>query len=101
MEIGSIELSPNKLKSTSVVYLVVSAAQNGQFDRFFEVLRGIGDLLPGLSSFVINHFCYQTSESLLSLCLARYYNILIGKRVNVTIWQGKCCKRVARRSRLM
>ena len=39
------------------------------------------------------------SESLPSLCLARYYNILIGKRVNVTIWQGKCCKRVARRSR--
>jgi len=40
------------------------------------------DLLPSLSSFVINHFCYQTSESLPSLCLARYYNLLIGKRVN-------------------
>jgi len=32
MEIGSIESSPNKRKSTSVVYLVVSAAQDGQFD---------------------------------------------------------------------
>jgi len=34
MEIGLIKSSPNKHKSTSVVYLVVSAAQNGQFDRF-------------------------------------------------------------------
>jgi len=35
MEIGLIESSPNKRKSTSVVYVVVvSAAQNGQFDRF-------------------------------------------------------------------
>ena len=56
----------------------------------------IGDLVPGLSSFVVNHFCYQTSTSLPSFCLARYYNVLIGKRVNVTIWQKeKGCKRVA------
>ena len=34
MEKGSIESSPNKNKSTLVVYLVVSADQNGQFDRF-------------------------------------------------------------------
>ena len=47
----------------------------------------IGDLVPGLRSFVVNHFCCQTSKSLPSLCLARYYNVLIGKRVNVTIWQ--------------
>ena len=33
-----------------------------------------------------------------SLCLARYYNLLIDEWVNVTIRQ-KCCKRVARRSR--
>ena len=60
----------------------------------------IGDLVPGLSSFVVNHFCYQTSKSLPSLCLARYYNVLISKRVNVTIWKKeKGCKRVARRSR--
>ena len=105
MEKGSIESSPNKNKSTIVVYLVVSADQNGQFDRFerlrlmnscntdiffshyyhlqsvrFE-LRAIGDLLPGLTSFVVNHFCSQTSKSLPSLCIARYYNVLIGKRV--------------------
>ena len=29
----------------------------------------IGALLPGLSSFVVNHFCYQTLKSLPSLCL--------------------------------
>ena len=34
MEKGSIESSPNKNKSTLVVYLVFSADQNGQFDRF-------------------------------------------------------------------
>ena len=60
----------------------------------------IGDLVPGLSSFVVSHFCYQTSKSLPSLCLARYYNVLIGERVNVTIWQKKKGrKHVAQRSR--
>ena len=34
MEKGSIESSSNKNKSTLVVYLVVSADQNGQLDRF-------------------------------------------------------------------
>ena len=34
MEKGSIESSPNKNKSTLVVYSVFSADQNGQFDRF-------------------------------------------------------------------
>ena len=77
MEIGSIGSSPNERKSTSVVYLVVSAAQNGQFDWFERFC----DLLPNLRSFVINNFCYQTSESLPSLCLSRYYNLLICKRV--------------------
>ena len=94
VEIELIKSSPNKRKSTSVVYLVVSAAQNGQFDWFERLC----DLLPDLRSFVINNFCYQTSESLPSLCLARYYNLLIDKWVNVTIRQ-KCFKRVARRSR--
>ena len=77
MEIGSIGSSPNERKSTSVVYLVVSAAQNGQFDWFERFCV----LLPNLRSFVINNFCYQTSESLPSLCLSRYYNLLICKRV--------------------
>ena len=34
IEKGSIESSPNKNKSTLVVYVAVSADQNGQFDRF-------------------------------------------------------------------
>ena len=46
MEIGSIELSPNKLKSTSVVYLVVSAAQNGQFDRFVRFCVALAICYP-------------------------------------------------------
>ena len=40
------------------------------------------DLLPGLSSFVINHFCYQTSKSLPPLCLARF-NRQASKRDNL------------------
>ena len=40
------------------------------------------DLLPGLSSFVINHFCYQTSKSLPPLCLARF-NWQASKRDNL------------------
>ena len=39
-------------------------------------------MLPGRGSFVVNHFCYQTSKSLPSLCLARYYSVVIGKRVH-------------------
>ena len=72
-----------------IVYLVFSADQNGQFDRFERFCVPLADLFPGLSSFVVNHFCYETSKSLHSLCLARYYNVLIGKQVNVTIWQRK------------
>ena len=64
-----------------------------------KVLRANSDLLPGLSSFVVNQFCYQTSKSLPSICLVRYYNVSISKRVNVTIGKGKGCKRVARRRR--
>lgn len=30
-------------------------------------MLAIGDLFPGLGSFVVNHFCYQTLESLPSL----------------------------------
>ena len=37
----------------------------------------------------VNHFCCRISNSLPSLCLARYYNILIGKPVNVTKEKGR------------
>ena len=33
MEKGSVKSSPNKNKSTLVAYVVVSADQNGHFDR--------------------------------------------------------------------
>ena len=40
------------------------------------------DYLPCLSKFVVNCFCYRTSESLHSLSLLRFYNLLIGKQLN-------------------
>ena len=46
-------------------------------------LSAIGDLLPGLSSFVVNHFCYHTSKSLPSLCLLKYFNRQASKRNNL------------------
>ena len=45
-----------------------------------KVWRAIGNLFPGLSSFVIDHSWDQTLESLL----------LIGKQGNIR--KGKCCK---------
>ena len=77
-----------QIPSTLVVYLVFSADQNGQFDRFERFRVPLADLLLGLRIFVVNHFGYQTSKSLPSLCLARFYNVLIGKRGNVTVWQN-------------
>ena len=61
-----------QIPSTLVVYLVFSADQNGQFDRFERFCVPLADLLPGLRIFVVNHYGYQTSKSLPSLCLARY-----------------------------
>ena len=40
-------------------------------------------MLPGLSSFVVNPFCYQTSKSLPSLCLLQYFNRQASKRNNL------------------
>lgn len=37
-------------------------------------------LLPGLSNFVVNCFCYWTTESPSTLSLKRYHNLLIGKQ---------------------
>ena len=65
----------------------------------WKVLRATGDLLPGLSSFVVNHFCYQTSKSLPSLSrpLLQCFNRQASKRYNLAKEKG--CKRVAQRSR--
>jgi len=93
MEKGSIKSSPNTNYLTCLLGLLCRS--KWPIWSIWKVLHAIGDLLPGLSSFVVNHFCYQKSKSLPYLCLAGYYNILIGKRVNATIWQRKgmqtCC----------
>lgn len=47
------------------------------------------DLLPGLSNFVVNCFCYWTTESPSTLSLKRYHNLLIGKQPYMPIWLMK------------
>ena len=46
-------------------------------------------LLLGLSNFLVNHFCLQTSEFLLSHSLDHYNNRLISKEVNIPSRQMK------------
>ena len=82
-----IKSSPNTIYRSCLLGLLCRSKWS--IWSIWKVLRAIGDLLPSHSSFVVNHFCYQTSKSLPSLCLARYYNVLVSKRVNATIWQMK------------
>ena len=72
-----------QIPSTLVVYLVFSADQNGQFDRFERFCVPLADLLLGLRIFVVNHFGYQTSKSLpssLSRPLLKCFNRQARKR---------------------
>ena len=46
-------------------------------------------LLPGLSNFVVNRFCFKTAEFLHSHSHDHYYNLSISKGVNIPRWQMK------------
>ena len=65
-------------------------AQNGQFDRLKRFGMPLAICFPVSASLQY----YQNSESLPSLSLAHYCNLLIGKGVNITIWPRKVDLRV-------
>ena len=65
--------------------MIVKMAQNGQFDRLERFGMPLAICFPVSASLQY----YQTSESLPSLSLAHYCNLLIGKGVNITIWPRK------------
>ena len=47
------------------------------------------DLLLGLTNFVVNRFCFQTSEFLHSRSLDHSYNLLVSKGMKIPSWQMK------------
>ena len=75
-----------QIPSTSVVYLVFSADQNGQFDRFERFCVPLADLLPGLRSFYSKSFRLpdiEISSSSLSRPLLKCFNRQASKRNNL------------------
>jgi len=90
MKIGSSQVQINVS-----LLLGRSAAQNGQFDQFLKFcvpLAICSDFSVTQSLQLCNKSFVLTEIGVSSFSfdsLSRYYNLLIGKRVNATIWQRK------------
>ena len=85
-EIWSIEWSQHNRKSTSVVWLVVSADQNGQFDWVERFCVPLAICYPASEALICNKSFLLPDMGVSSFSLSCWVNVTIGK--------GKCSKRV-------